>query len=308
MNKRESGQVLIALVLILLTILTVGLIIIQRSTIDITTSTQSDQASRAFSAAEAGIETAFQSNLPSGGFNSSALTNNSAYIVTTSARLPLVGQALEYPPIDKGEIAQFWLVDPNTDFNSAAPPAIGYQRDNIYVYFGDPKLATAGEKPAIEVTRIFYNTTNQSITADRAYYDTDSSRTDPSNVNTNNFTLCSKNNADAYLLPQPINTSSNTNGLGTADRSFLCRARVLLAEANLIPIMIRTRILYVDGQTVAVAPIDSGASLPAQATIYTSVGTSGQARKTIQAFKLDNVAPFFFDYAIFSVADIQKTY
>lgn len=302
MIKKESGQVLIALVLILLTILTVGLIIIQRSTIDVTTSTQNDQASRAFSAAEAGIETAFQSNLSNGGFNSSALTNNSAYIVTTSAKLPLTGQALEYPPTGKGEVAQFWLVDPNTQFDTAIPTPY-YQRDNIYIYFGDSN-APADSLPAIEVNRLVYNTNDKSISADRAYFDTDASR-----ATTNSFTPCQAGNPEALLNPQPINTSSATNGLGTNDRAFKCRVRILtLAQPNLIPIMIRTRILYVDSQPVAAAPIDSGASLTPQATIYTSVETSGQTRKTIQAFKLDNVAPFFFDYAIFSVADIQKTY
>ena len=75
--------------------------------------------------------------------------------------------------------------------------------------------------------------------------------------------------------------------------------------------MIRVRMLYSNDHPVAVAPIPStaptGNDLPPQARIYTSIGTSGQARKTIQAFKLDNIAPFFFDYAIFSVADIEKT-
>ena len=308
MMKKQSGQVLIALVLILLTILTVGLIIIQRSTVDITTSTQNDQASRAFSAAEAGIETAFQSGLPSGGFNSSALTNNSAYIVTTSARLPLQGQALEYPPTGKGEIAQFWLVMPDTDFANVVP-APYYQRENLYIYFGDANTsASAGNLPAIEITLLSIDKNSKAIGASRWYYDTDATRV----ANTgNNFSPCAVGNPDALLNPQKINSSAAINGTGDADRSFKCRVRILLGDAvntNLVPIMIRTRMLYVDNQPVAAAPIDGGASLPPQATIYTSVGTSGQARKTIQAFKLDNVAPFFFDYAIFSVADIQKAY
>ncbi len=301
----QSGQVLIALVLTLLTILTVGLIIIQRSTVDVTTSTQNDQASRAFSAAEAGVEQALQGG---SAITPQDLTNNSSYYVSASARLPLPNQALEYESTRKGEPTQFWLVDPFTDFGTNNPVAY-YQRDGIYVYFGDKnaeKTATSNTLPALEISLIYFNTTDKKILAARTYVDTDSTRAD----NTR-FYKCINSDYNILLDPPMINTSSSPNGTAEIDRSFKCRVRIstLYTGANIIPIMIRTRLLYVDFQPVAVGPEGFGAigySLPAQQTIFTSIGTSGQARKTIQVKKEDNVVPNFFDYAIYSAADIVK--
>jgi len=297
----ESGQILIALVLTLLTILTIGLIVIQRSTTDISTSTQNDQSSRAFSAAEAGIEQALQSNTAIPLQNS--LSNNASFVVSPSARLPLPGQAFEYFATTRGEIAQVWLAN-------LADPLIPsyYMRDDLFIYFGDP-----AKTPAVEinlVTRI--NSTGEYV-SQRWYYDTASSRS-----NQNGFTQCG---SDSFSLmnPLPINTSLSSDGTVTADRKFKCRVRLkTFAEAptvtppnpGITPIMIRARVLYNDKQHFAVAPISNGtpgSDLPPQATIYTSIGLSGQSRKTIQVMKVDGVVPFFFDYAVFSTSDIIKT-
>lgn len=302
MKVNQSGQVLVALVLTLLTILTIGLIVIQRSTTDITTSTQNDQASRAFSAAEAGIEQALQSQTPSS--FSDDLTNSASYIVTPSARLPLIRQALEYPPTGKGEVAQFWLANPNT-LNQF------YTKSAAYIYFGNAD-SSGSNLPAIEITLITRDNNTNEYQASRRYVDTDPTRA----VNTS-FEACTNTDPNLLINPLPINTSSTANRNNTSDRRFKCRVRInTFFSNNIIPIMVRTRVLYSDNHPVALAPIPEaplagdktdGNSLPDQATIYTSIGVSGQSRKTIQSFKLDNVVPFFFDYALFSVADIAKT-
>jgi hypothetical protein len=300
--KDQNGQVLVALVLTLLTILTIGLIIIQRSTTDITTSTQNDQASRAFSAAEAGIEQALQGSTPNSYSND--LTNSASYVVTPSARLPQLRQALEYPPTGKGEIAQFWLADPST-LNPF------YTKSALFLYFGNSD-ASGDNLPAIEVTLITRNTNTNEYLASRRYVETNPARA----VNTN-FESCTNTDPNLLINPLPINTSSTSDRTNIADRRFKCRVRInTFYSNNIVPIMVRTRVLYSDNQPVALAPIpespltgdkSDGNSLPDQATIYTSIGVSGQSRRTIQAFKLDNVVPFFFDYAIFSVGDLVKT-
>ena len=53
---KESGQIIIVLLLMMLVGLSIGLVVTQRSVTDVSVSTQSEQSQRAFSAAEAGIE------------------------------------------------------------------------------------------------------------------------------------------------------------------------------------------------------------------------------------------------------------
>jgi hypothetical protein len=294
-NQNQNGQVLIALVLTLLTILTIGLIVIQRSTTDISTSTQNDQASRAFSAAEAGIEEALQSN--AGAPLQNSLSNDASYVVTPSARLPLPRQAFEYFPTTRGEVSQVWLADVS---NPLLPPF--YTREQVFVYFGDPN-ATGETSPAIEINLVTRNTTSGEHVSQRWFYDTI--------TRDNGFTKCG-DDSSSLLNPGEINTSLSTNGTEGADRKFKCRVRInTFYSPTIIPIMIRARVLYSDNQQFAVAPIPDGSAtgndLPPQATIYTSIGLSGQSRKTIQVLKVDGIVPFFFDYAVFSTADIIKT-
>ena len=67
-NMKEKGQIILILLLVMTVALGVGLTIVQRSLTDISTSTKVEQSSRAFSAAEAGIEKALQGDISSVNF------------------------------------------------------------------------------------------------------------------------------------------------------------------------------------------------------------------------------------------------
>ena len=60
MNKKISGQVVLIIVLLTMVGLTIGLSLISRTVTDVRISSQIEQSSRAFSAAEAGVETALK--------------------------------------------------------------------------------------------------------------------------------------------------------------------------------------------------------------------------------------------------------
>lgn len=288
----SQGQIIIALLLTMLVGLTIGLVVTQRSVTDVTTSTQNEQASRAFSAAEAGIEKAI-----SIGTSGTAVTvsevdlgNQSSARVKT-IELPLANQALEYPkPVGKETIAQFWLTDPEGNFNSSP---IG---KDIEVYFGnkDIDLNTA-DTPAIE-TNLIYKESSGYKSA-RNFYDPNRIRTD-----NNGFSDISSN-CGGFT----INTSNSLGGTA-ADRDFKCKAVVNIPSPppTKVPLLLRVRLLYsAVGQPIAVKP-GAGESLPTQAKIYTSTGKSGQSQKTIQVFKQTNVIPPFLDFAIFSAGAINK--
>lgn len=286
-NSNQSGQIVIILLLTMLVALSVGLVITQRSINDVTTSTQSEQFSRAFSAAEAGIEKAISQN-SSITLSEDQLGNQSSAKAKVAGCLPRFGQALEYPPIGKETIAQFWLMNP------VAPGCSGssYTGNSVSLYFGNDDLAdNSTQIPAVEVALVRF---------DGTIYSTQRRFIDP---------LSSRRTSNGF---EPLNCTGKTVAINTTssidntlqDRQFKCKVTIDTSGAT--PILLRVRIIYTDkSQKVAVAP-ESGKSLPPQAAYYTSTGISGQSQKTLQVFKLYYVAPPFFDFSIFATGKVKK--
>lgn len=293
---RQKGQAVIILLLIMLVSLTIGLAITQRSLTDISTSNKGEESSRAFSAAEAGIEQALQTGIPPNADVS--LGNNSSANVTFSGALPACGDtttALEYPPIGKDTAAQIWLThQTNTGCSS------DYTGTSLKIYFGnDPRgIADSNDTVAIEVNVITQN--SGVYTSNKYFYDpipaanrtsirgSDNGFTDP--------------NCPLTSLPSVKTTRSDTND------TFRCVATVPPAGTFIgTPILVRTRILYSSTpQAIAFGPVGSGVSIPSQAKIITSTGSSGQVQKKVQVFQLPRVVPPIFDYAVFSNGPVQK--
>jgi hypothetical protein len=309
--KKEKGQALIILLLIMLVALTVGLAITQRSLTDVASSNKVDQSSRAFSAAEAGIEKALQLGGPTT-VTSGELQSQASASVRSSGLLPKSGQALEYPPIGKETVAQFWLADPKTV--PPNPPTTSYPANTaLTIYFGrgnqgaNPYFNTQDpDLPAIEVNLISCVTSggvcNGTYKSYKTFYDPVNSRT---GVNGNNFTPVGSNGTCQNFVG-PFNTSNSRSAdPNDKDRYFRCGVTITTPVGE-EPIMIRARVLYTNtAQPIAVAPAP-GQNLPQQAEIYTSIGLYGNTQQKIQVFKMQYVVPAYFDYAIFSAGDISK--
>lgn len=262
-----KGQVVLIIILIMATALGVGLAVVQRSLTDISSSTKVEESSRAFSAAEAGIERALRTGNSEGGI----LVGEASVNVNVQSNLPAGTNALEYPPIGKEEMAQVWL-DP------------GYTNPDFNVYFGTPDT---NDKPALEVTIITLS--GGTYNATKKFFDSDSTRT-TNNGFTDVSSSCTSN--------QMVRTNANTT-----DSKFYCMVNVSYSGT---PVLARMRLLYSNtSQPLALEPTN-GASLPAQAGIFTSTGTAGQTQRKVQLFKLDKVVPFYFDYALFSIGSIEK--
>ena len=293
MIKNSSGQVVLILLLVITIGLGVGLSVLQRSISNVSTSTNVEESSRAFSAAEAGIEQALdqlsQGGLPQGVDFSTQ--NQSTAVIETSGLVPGQNQIFEFPEIIKEEVVQAWLADP-----SKAPDAASlyYDQNEFDVYWGNTGVSA---DPAIEVAVIYLQ--NGEIKRKPFYLDPDSSR---ASLNGFTFTGCSDTN--------PLNTSLGTN------RKFGCKATLSgLDETSLgagrILMMVRARFFYTSGNNpVAFEPKggcpQKSCSFPPQATIIVSAGKSGATQRRVQLFKQDKMAPWYFDYAIFSLAAINK--
>src|SRR3990172_6089661 len=188
--NNERGQIILVLVLVITVALAIGISVVQRSLSDISTSTKVEESSRAFSAAEAGIEKGLKE------LNNSSLTvsleNNSSATVTDEGLLPLTPPAgtrqapLEEDPLEKEEVAQEWLADHRSTNN---PPDLFYTQSTLDVYWGNP---AATDKAALQLTLVYYDGTKY---VSRKWYldDPSASRDFANNFDTNSdcagFTL-----------------------------------------------------------------------------------------------------------------------
>lgn len=280
--RKEAGQVILILILVMTVALAIGISVVQRSLSDISTSSKVEQSGRAFSAAEAGIEKAIQSD--SNITTSVDLGNNSVIQGVEKNDVPAANQALEYPPIGKEEMAQVWLVKPSDLITDA-------YSGNIDLYWGNANRGDSEpDLPAIELI-VVYLSTDSSYKAKKFFFDS---------------SAASRNNgfdSSVQMNPSPLDTSMGNS------RSFKLKKTVDIGLTS-IPdrqrnILLRVRLLYTSvSDAFAVKPVSG--SLPKQASVFTSVGTAGDTQRRIQVFRLNNVVPFYFDYAIFSASDITK--
>ncbi len=296
--KNQSGQVVIILLMLMLVALSVGLAVTQKSITDVTTSTQTEQSSRAFSAAEAGIEKALTGGAITG--TAYPLGNDATAKVDSSALLPVPGggvyEAIEYPPIGRETTAQFWLIDPAAaNMGSAAV----YGGTSFDLYFGNPGITT--DQPAIEIKVVMVD--NGVYKTQVNYYDS------ITRITANNFSTVPAS------CRSTVNERLNSTILGS-NRDFLCKTNVpikipgtstdCINGANCKVMFIRARFLYSEeNQKLAIAPVGNY-DFPPQIQIYNATGISGQSEKQIQAFKVKDIVPAWFDFAVFSVNEIRK--
>ena len=308
---KERGQVILLLILIMTVALAIGLSIVQKSLVDISTSSKVEQSSRAFSAAEAGVEKALQnSNTNNNSSPDVLLDNNSIIKPVKDTRFPQLNSvnqqdALEYPPIAKEDIAQVWLSDPAADLPlcrwpvsmspSPAIPPVCYRKPGLDVYWGDP---AASDKAALEVTLIYYGI---DAAGDLPKYRSHKWYLDSVPNRGNGF------------------EDANCFGNNQLKANYFCKKTLdltsfipSLTKSNNELMLIRARLLYNNtSQPFAVQPpsnytCGSDCSIPSQAREIISTGTSGDTQRKVKLFQEFNVVPSYFDYAIFSAGGITK--
>lgn len=312
-DYQQKGQIIIILLLVMVVSLAVALSIIGRSINEISTSKKTEDSSRAFSAAEAGIEKVLKLTTPPGVPVPVSFSN----LATASAefyKLPVDRGALEHPPIGKPSFAQFWFADPDKDTAPAdrVPDALygvvgaGQKPKDFDIYFGIPQTYTdVADKPAIEVDSIVWNTAvaTPRFESRRTWIDTE----EPV-VRGNNFTKCGS--VDSSGFANQVVTNNNTGAT-----KFYCKHTVSYATASeniatssgIYLVMARVRILYSSlNHPVAVAPRGDDDKLPPQANIYKSTGEAGEAQRILQVFRQREVMPHFFDFVLYSEAAINK--
>lgn len=277
--QRNSGQIVLILILVMSVGLAIGLSVIQRSLSDISTSSKVEQSSRAFSAAEAAIE-----NKLKGGTGSVAFSEIGSTAQVSGGdldpALPGAGSRqspLEFPPLSREESATIWLTDYPSSVN---PPPDFYKQSTLDVYWGN----SSTDQVALELTLVYYS--GGSYSSRKWFLD--------HNITRNPDNRFEKLPCSGYTLgTKQYQCQKTLSGLPVTGQMLL-RARLLYNSSS--------QPLAVQGTGTC----GRDCSLPAQARTIDSTGTAGVTERRLQLFQLNKVVPPYFDYGIFSTGVIDK--
>lgn len=291
--NNEKGQIILTLILVMTVALAIGLSVVQKSLVDVSTSTKVEQSSRAFSAAEAGIEKALGGD-PSG-VNFSDIGSRTTAVSDTGL-IPCIPGAtdcspagsrqapLEYPPLAKEDVVQVWLADYQSDTN---PPRVGYSQPTLDVYWGN----SATDRAALELTLVYHNGTQ--YVSRKWYLDHDAEATRRT-ANSFGSVTCAGSTGEMLVTSQ-----------------YQCKKTIDSLPSGLM--LLRARLLYnTTSQPLAVQASwpcslpGNACFIPPQARNITSTGAAGETQRKVQLFQVNKVVPPYFDYAIFSAGEITK--
>jgi hypothetical protein len=283
MNKKESGQALLLILLAMSTVVTITLSVVSRTVSDIAVTTVEEESLRAFSAAEAGVEEALVGDITPGSTIEDVVTGirtepgASEYNADVTG-FPEVVDEYVYPrEVLSGETATVWLM--SHDANDILVCGTGnpcFTSRTLRMCWS--KGSGSGTTPAVEASLV-YEEAGQ-IRMSKAVYDPSSGRTPgASSPDGTNCTVAGQN----FGYRKDISFASL--GVSTPTAGVLK--------------MIRFRMLYNDRpQTLAVDGM--GTSLPSQGRKIDSTGTSGESTRRVEVYALYPDVPAVFDSALFS--------
>lgn len=267
-DEKQKGQVVLILVLLTVIGLTVGLSLISRTVTDVRISSQIEQSGRAFSAAEAGIETALVGSSIGGTASGNVTLDgaNASYSVENQGGG--TGVSL-YPLTEVGNGQTIWFVNHTQD---------GKLDETNPVYTPDTELeicwgTSADAPPAIAVTYVY---------DDAGTYNIVKGMYDPIGTRGNNF-------------------SSAESAGGYCNGTFLYRVRITPSSDLAVPstatlLFVRLTPVYFP-TAIAVRP---SAALPVQSRKISSVGQTetGVVRK-IQVTQTYPIIPELLHFTLF---------
>ena len=292
-GKYQSGQALLLVLLSMAVILTIVLSVLSRTITDITVTSKEEEASRAFAAAEAGIEKALIIGSNTGDFD------NGASFAATISNFGLQQSEYIYPEkLLSGETAIIWFVDHDEDDGTlTCGTGECFSGNTMKICWGEAGTSGSSDTtPAIEAS-VFYATTPgdySDVRIARETIDPNTTRRTANNFSAVDSGTCTldgtefefQKTLDFASLGIPVLSYSNQNGLQFA----------------------KIRILYNTdvANTVGVDVVSSGNDLPSQGVRIESEGSSGEANRRIEVFQTFGELPPIFDASVFSPGGIVK--
>ena len=293
--RNDSGQALLLVLLSMAVVLTIVLSILSRTITDIAVTTREEEALRAFSAAEAGVEQA----LIVGADIGATTIGDAAFSADVSGFASGTQEFANPVALASGESLLFWFVahdaDGNLVCNAQYPCFTGRQ---FRVCWGKPGTAPgSATTPAVEISTFYAFTPGNPGTTRiaRVTADPNATRRASNNFSADDGGTCTTGGED-FAFQKVVNLA----GLGVPGGSYGVQNGLQFAKVR---IFYNTDIAHEAGINVNFA---GNTLLPSQGIRIESVGASGQANRKIDVFQGFGEPPPVFDVAIFSVGGITK--
>lgn len=295
-KDRYAGQALLLVLLSMAVVLTVVLSILSRSVTDVSVTTKEEEALRAFSAAEAGVEQSLVigSSLP--------LTQIGDANFKTTVTSAIAGKEFASPTgLLSGESVTFWFVahDDNGNLVCNATHQC-FTGSQIKICWGKPQTPPGdGNTPAIEAS-IFYDANpghNDTAQIARLTSDPHGGRRGTNNFSEPDGVTCRTDGQD-FEFQKTINFAT----LSTPIPATVYNSTI----GGLL--FVRVKMLYntAESQSVGILIPASSGNLPSQGLKIASSGVSGEANRKVEVFEGYSEAPSIFDYTIFSPGGLVK--
>lgn len=274
-KNHQSGQIALISLLVLTIATTVGLSLIARTTTDISVTRNIEESTRAFSAAEAGIEETLKSGIASSGQIDPAL--GVSYTVTIANISGSATNPFVFPQKTVNETTEtVWLVAHNADGTINESPT--YTAGSIDVCWSSESTT-----PALVVS-VLYKKFGGSYSMAKIAFDPDGSRA-------NNFSA----------------PTQSTGGCGAATLTTY-KSTITFSDVGITPavdtlIALRIRPVY-SGTRIAITPAQD---LPVQGNTIESVGKAGgDIHRKIVVYQQYRSAASIFDYAVYSEGSFSR--
>lgn len=288
-----SGQALLIVLLSMAVVLTIVLSILSRSITDVTLTTREEEALRAFSAAEAGVEQALIAGAPEGEFGGAEFSADVSSIAEGS-------QTFVYPiDLPAGDIATVWFVSHDNDGNLVCSGDFPcFTGSAMKVCWGKPDGADNEDTtPAIEAS-LYYATTPGDYTTVRIARVT----ADPNSGRrgSNSFGAADLG-CNVEGVDYAFSTTFSFSDLGIP----LSGGSTVSNELQ----MARLRMIYNSDQNQPIGldfNFAGNSLLPSQGKRVDSTGVSGDSTRRVEVYRLFSDLPPNFDSALFSPSGLAK--
>ncbi|MBI3384758.1 hypothetical protein HY030_01025 [Candidatus Gottesmanbacteria bacterium] len=268
-----------------------GLSIATRTVTDIKLAQQTELSSRAFNAAEAGIESVLSGQSPIGSVTVGLGGNTSTYNVTVQTVGGSSGQAFVFnKAIGKDDTQQIWFIGHNTDNSLNLNDPKNFNASSLWVFWGNTGQPAGNTSPpitpALEATAIYKDASGFKLA--RAVYDPNASR-----AASNNFISSGIESGGGYTnskiqFRRQIDLSTSPfsiSGIGTTSTLYALRLRLLYNDSP---------------QLLGAQPYGVNDTFPVQGRLISSTGSSGDVFRKVEVLESFPALPPIFDYVLFN--------
>jgi type II secretory pathway pseudopilin PulG len=288
-GRGQKGQALLIVLLIMAVVLTIALSLISRSVTDITITEKEEEAARAYSAAEAGVERALQSGTES----ISTLSTGDTFSAQISSLAKASREFLIPLLMSSGETTPVWFVSHDANSNLVCSSSnICFTGTTIKACWGEEGTSSStNTTPALEMSILYTTTGGDYSTAKvaRAVFDPYVARPD-----SNSFTKGSDGSCTVDGKAMAFSKNIDLSTLGITLRNAVDETKG--------PQIARLRLIYNNDRAhpVGLVITSNQGNFPQQGNKVESSGTAGQATRKVQVYQLYPDLPPVFDYGIFS--------